>query len=154
MAQLENNKPAETTFSPAFEQHDTYQSDYSRPTTSIPLETISHCLAHQKKFSNIMTQSLHHELNCHTLSPVIDKSTWQIHISISQKQACSKLPFRQGSDPFHQVHLGIMRQPFCIGLTTATNFSAYLFIVRALRLSVQPPNCGSHKQNCSVEQIP
>ncbi|KAI2502220.1 hypothetical protein MHU86_12272 [Fragilaria crotonensis] len=51
-------------------------------------------------------------LNDHTLSPAIDKNTWPIRISISQKHARSKIPLRQGSEPFHQLHLDLMRNPF------------------------------------------
>ena len=61
-----------------------------------------------------MTGSLHHALNNHTLSPAIDKNTWPIRISISQKHARSKIPLRQGSEPFHQLHLDLMRNPFCL----------------------------------------
>ncbi|KAI2491545.1 hypothetical protein MHU86_23022 [Fragilaria crotonensis] len=52
--------PDETSFSPAFDQHvDPTQADTSRPTTSLPLETISRRLAH-RNFRNLMTGSLHH----------------------------------------------------------------------------------------------
>ncbi len=131
MSQPENATPYETTFSPAFEQHvdTTQQPNNSRPTTSIvPLETISRCLAHQN-FWNLMTGSLHYAWNNHALSPTIHKSTWPIRISVSQKHAWSKIPLRQGSESFHQLHLHLMRNPFCFGITTATNYSAYLFIV-------------------------
>ncbi|KAI2499518.1 hypothetical protein MHU86_14984 [Fragilaria crotonensis] len=129
MAQPVDTTPDETSFSPAFDQHvDPTQADTSRPTTSLPLETISRRLAH-RNFRNLMTGSLHHAWNDHTLSPAIDKNTWPIRISISQKHARSKIPLRQGSEPFHQLHLDLMRNPFRFGLTTATNYSAYLFIV-------------------------
>ena len=131
MSQPENaTPPSETTFSPAFEQHvDTSQQhDTSRTTTSLPLETMSRRLAH-RNFRNLMTGSLHNAWNDHTLSPAIDKNTWPIRISISQKHARSKIPLRQGSEPFHQLHLDLMRNPFRFGITTATNYSAYLFIV-------------------------
>jgi hypothetical protein len=60
MSQPENATPSETTFSPAFEQHvdTTQQPDNSRPTASLPLETISRRLAH-RNFRNLMTGSLH-----------------------------------------------------------------------------------------------
>jgi hypothetical protein len=48
---------------------------------------------------------------------------------VSQKHARSKAPLRQGSEPFHQLHLDLMRNPIHFGITTATNYSAYLFIV-------------------------
>jgi hypothetical protein len=131
MSQPENaTPPSETTFSPAFEQHvdTTQQHDTSRTTTSLPLETMSRRLAH-RNFRNLMTGSLHNAWNDHTLSPAIDKNTWPIRISISQKHARSKIPLRQGSEPFHQLHLDLMRNPFRFGITTATNYSAYLFIV-------------------------
>ena len=129
MSQPENGTPTETTFSPAFEQHvDTSQPENSRPTSSLPLETVSRRLAH-RNFRNLMSGSLHHAWNDHTLSPAIDKNTWPIRMSISQKHARSKIPLRQGSEPFHQLHLDLMRNPFRFGLTTATNYSAYLFIV-------------------------
>jgi hypothetical protein len=88
MSQPENATPSETTFSPAFEDHvDTKQQPKtSRTTTSLPLETISRRLAH-RNFQNLMTGSLHNAWNHHTLSPTIDKNTWPIHISISQKHA-------------------------------------------------------------------
>jgi hypothetical protein len=76
-----------------------------------------------------MTGSLHNAWNNHTLSPAINKNNWPIRISISQKHAQSKTPLRQGSEPFHQLYLDLMRNPFCFGITTATNYSAYLFIV-------------------------
>ncbi|KAI2496243.1 hypothetical protein MHU86_18247 [Fragilaria crotonensis] len=127
MAQPVDTTPDETSFSPAFDQHvDPTQADTSRPTTSLPLETISRRLAH-RNFRNLMTGSLHHAWNDHTLSPAIDKNTWPIRISISQKHARSKIPLRQGSEPFHQLHLDLMRNPFRFGLTTATNYSAYLY---------------------------
>ena len=128
-ANPENATPGESPFSPTFEQHvDTSQPDNSRPTTSLPLETVSCCLAHQN-FHNLMTGSLHHAWNDHTLSPAIDRKTWPIRISISQKHARSKVPLRQGSEPFQQLHLDLVRNPFRFGLTTVTNYSAYLFIV-------------------------
>jgi hypothetical protein len=130
MSHPENATLSETTFSPAFKQHvdTTQQPDTSRTTTSLPLETMSHRLAH-RNFQNLMNGSLHNAWNDHTLSPAIDKNTWPIRISISQKHARSKIPLRQGSEPFHQLHLDPMRNPFCFGITTTTNFSAYLFIV-------------------------
>ena len=76
-----------------------------------------------------MTSSLHNAWNDHTLSPAINKNIWPICISISQKHAWSKTPLRQGSEPFHQLHLDLMRNSFCFGITIATNYSAYLFIV-------------------------
>ena len=76
-----------------------------------------------------MTGSLHNAWNDHTLSPATDTNTWPIRISISQKRARRKVPLRQGTEPFHQLHLDLMRNPFRFGLTTSTNFSAYLFIV-------------------------
>jgi hypothetical protein len=50
-------------------------------------------------------------------------------ISISQKRARNKTSQRQGTKPFNCLHLDLMRNPFCYGLTTSTNYSAYLFIV-------------------------
>ncbi|KAI2511948.1 hypothetical protein MHU86_2464 [Fragilaria crotonensis] len=53
-----------------------------------------------------------------------------LHINLNQpKRARSKVPLRQGSEPFHQLHLDLLRNPFRFGLTTNTNYSAYLFIV-------------------------
>jgi hypothetical protein len=88
MSQPENATPSETSFSPAFEQHvdTTQQPDTSRTTTSLPLETMSRCLAH-RNFRNLMTGSLHNAWNDPTHSPAIDKNTWPIRISISQKHA-------------------------------------------------------------------
>ena len=89
------------------------------------------CLLRQshRNFRNLITGSLHHAWNNHTLSPAIDRNTWPIKISISQKQVRSKVPLRQGSEPFHQLHIDLMRNPFRFGLITATYYSAYLFIV-------------------------
>ncbi|KAI2498781.1 hypothetical protein MHU86_15737 [Fragilaria crotonensis] len=168
MAQPVDTTPDETSFSPAFDQHvDPTQADTSRPTTSLPLETISRRLAH-RNFRNLMTGSLHHAWNDHTLSPAIDKNTWPIRISISQKHARSKIPLRQGSEPFHQLHLDLMRNPFRFGLTTATNYSAYLFIVttpgkltgwiglptKAPHPSSQPLSPGLLRQNYLAAQSP
>ena len=59
-ANPENATPNDSTFCPTFEQHvDTSQPDKSRPTTSLPLETVSCHLSHQN-FRNLMTRSLHH----------------------------------------------------------------------------------------------
>ncbi|KAI2505942.1 hypothetical protein MHU86_8541 [Fragilaria crotonensis] len=47
----------------------------------------------------------------------------------SVKNARNKTPQRQGTEPFHRLHLDLMRNPFRYGLTTNSNYSAYLFIV-------------------------
>ena len=128
------NEPQVTTFSPdvEFKQHiETSENDIdttSRTTTTLPLEIMSRRLAH-RNFRILMTGSLHIAWQDHTLSPAIDTNTWPIRISISQKRARRKVPLRQGTEPFHQLHLDLMRNPFRFGLTTSTNFSAYLFIV-------------------------
>jgi hypothetical protein len=77
MSQPENTTPSETTLSSAFEQHGdtTQQPGGSRPTSYLPLETISCCLAHWN-FQNLMIGSLHHASNNHTLSPAINRNTW------------------------------------------------------------------------------
>ena len=128
-----NSEPGNTTISPdtEFEQHIDTSDDTdttSRPITTLPLEIMSRRLAH-RNFRNLMTGSLHNAWNDHILSPATDTNTWPIRISISQKRARRKVPLRQGTEPFHQVHLDLMRNPFRFGLTTSTNFSAYLFIV-------------------------
>ena len=102
--------------------------DQRRSITSLPLELISRRLAH-RNFRNLMVGSLHQTWNDHVLSPTIDPNTWPLRISISQKRARNKTPQRQGTEPFHRIHLDLMRNPFRYGLTTNTNFSAYLFIV-------------------------
>ena len=76
-----------------------------------------------------MVGSLNNAWRDHILTPTIDRNSWPIRISISQKRARNKRPMRQGDEPFHQLHLDLMRNPFHFGLTTSTNFSAYLFIV-------------------------
>jgi hypothetical protein len=114
MSQLPNDQPDNTTFSeetPIEEHVNPSTVENSHPTSSLPLETISRRLAH-RNFRNLMTGSLHHAWNDHTLSPAIDTNTWPIRISISQKRARSKIPLRQGSEPFHQLHLDLMRNPF------------------------------------------
>ena len=127
------SEPGNTTISPdiEFEQHVDTSDDTDtapQPTTTLPLEIVSRRLAH-RNFRNLMTGSLHNAWNDHTLSPATDTNTWPIRISISQKRARRKVPLRQGTEPFHQLHLDLMRNPFRFGLTTSTNFSAYLFIV-------------------------
>ncbi|KAI2508281.1 hypothetical protein MHU86_6086 [Fragilaria crotonensis] len=74
-----------------------------------------------------MVGSLHQTWNDHVLTPTVDHNSWP-RISISQR-ARNKTPQRQGTEPFHRLHLDLMRNPFRYGLTTNTNFSAYLFIV-------------------------
>jgi hypothetical protein len=75
-----------------------------------------------------MVGSLHQTWNDHVLSPTIDPNTWPLRVSISQKCARNKTPQRQGTEPFHRLHLDLMQNPFHYGLTTNTNYSAYLFI--------------------------
>ena len=132
IAQPITNLDDDTSASPAitFEQHlDTsITPDSTQPMATLPLEITSRRLAH-RNFRNLMTGSLHNVWNDHILSPATDTNTWPIRISISQKRARSKVPLRQGSEPFHQLHLDLLRNPFRFGLTTSTNFSAYLFIV-------------------------
>jgi hypothetical protein len=88
MSQPENATPSETTLFSAFEQHvDTIlQPNNSRPTTSLPLETVS-CHLAQRNFQNLMTGSLHQAWNNHTFLPAVNKNTWHICIFISQKHA-------------------------------------------------------------------
>ncbi|KAI2505310.1 hypothetical protein MHU86_9110 [Fragilaria crotonensis] len=132
MTSQPNTTSDDTSNSPAitFEQHlDTSTNpNPDQPTATLPLEITSRRLAH-RNFRNLMTGSLHHVWNDHILSPATDTQTWPIRISISQKRARSKVPLRQGSEPFHQLHLDLLRNPFRFGLTTSTNYSAYLFIV-------------------------
>ena len=54
-----------------------------------PLYLLSRCLAHLN-FQNLMTGSLDHAWNDHTLSPAINKNTWPIRIFISQPRTCLK----------------------------------------------------------------
>jgi hypothetical protein len=78
-----------------------------------------------------MAGSLHQTWNDHALSPTIDPITWPLQISISQKHAWNKTPQRQGTEPFHCLHLDLMQNLFRYGLTANTNYSPYLFIVTA-----------------------
>jgi hypothetical protein len=98
MAQPVDTTPDETSFSSAFEQHvdPPTQADTSRPTTSLPLETVSRRLAH-RNFRNLMTGSLHHAWNDHTLSPAIDKTLGQF---VSQS-AKNTLAAKSLSDKAH-----------------------------------------------------
>ena len=98
------------------------------PLKSLPLELISRRLAH-RNFRNLMLGSLHQAWHDHTITPTIDPNNWPLRISVSHKRARNKTPMRQGNEPFHRIHLDLMRNPFRFGLTTNTNFSAYLFIV-------------------------
>ena len=125
-----NNDPGETSITPIVETTDDEFQETNTPqaTTTLPLELMSRRLAH-RNFRNLMTGSLHNAWKDHILSPAIDTNTWPVRISISQKRARNKTPMRQGTEPFHQLHLDLMRNPFRFGLTTSTNFSAYLFIV-------------------------
>jgi hypothetical protein len=112
---LRNATPSEATFSPAFEQHvdTTQQPDTSRPTTSLPLETISHCLAH-RNFQNLMTGSLHNAWNHHTLSPAINKNTWPIRISISQNMLKARHLSDKVQNPFINFTLILRETPFVL----------------------------------------
>ena len=76
-----------------------------------------------------MLGSLHHSWRDHTITPTIDPNNWPLRVSVSHKRERNKTPMHQGDLPFHRVHLDLMRNPFRFGLTTSTNFSAYLFIV-------------------------
>ena len=102
--------------------------DQRRSVTTLSLELVSRRFAH-RNFRNLMVGSLHQTWHDHVLSPTIDPNTWPLRISISQKRARNKNPQREGTEPFHRLHLDLMRNPFRFGLTTNTNFSAYLFIV-------------------------
>ncbi|KAI2495104.1 hypothetical protein MHU86_19418 [Fragilaria crotonensis] len=103
-------------------------TDQRRSVTALPLELIYRRLAF-RNFRNLMVGSLHQTWNDHVLTPTVDHNSWPLRISISQKRARNKTPQRQGTEPFHRLHLDLMRNPFRYGLTTNTNFSAYLFIV-------------------------
>ena len=106
----------------------TTSNDTSQHLKPLPLELVSRRFAH-RNFRNLMLGSLHQAWNDHTISPTIDTNNWPLRVSVSHKRARNKTPMHQGNDPFHRVHLDLMRNPFRFGLTTATNFSAYLFIV-------------------------
>ena len=41
----------------------------------------------------------------------------------------SKRAVPMPDEPFHMLHLDLMRNPFPFGITPSTNYSAYLFIV-------------------------
>jgi hypothetical protein len=115
------------------EQHfdDTTSSldpDQNRSIASLPLEHISCCLP-QCNFQNLIVGSLRQTWNDHVLSPTIEPNTWPLWISISKKRARNKTPQRQGTKPFHCLHLDLMQNPFRYGLTSSTNHSAYLYIV-------------------------
>ncbi len=122
----------DTSASPAisFEQHlDTSTTpDSTQPMATLQLEITSQRLAH-RNFRSLITGSLHNVWNDHIQSPATDTNTWHIRISISQKRAHSKVSLCQGTEPFHQLHLDLLRNLFCFGLTTSTSFSTYLFIV-------------------------
>ena len=106
----------------------TKNPDVTHSLKSLPLELISRRLAH-RNFRNLMLGSLHNTWHDHTIVPTIDTNNWPLRISVSHKRARNKIPMRQGNEPFHRIHLDLMRNPFRFGLTTNTNFSAYLFIV-------------------------
>ena len=113
-----NSEPDNTTIllDIDFEQHVDSSDDTDttpRVTTTLPLEIMSRRLAH-RNFRNLMTGSLHNAWNDHTLSPATDTDTWPIRISISQKRARRKVPLRQGTEPFHQLHLDLMRKSFSL----------------------------------------
>jgi hypothetical protein len=120
-----DSSPAEDHFADTV---DTINPDQRRSVTTLPLELVARRLAY-RNFRNLMVGSLHQTWNDHVLSPTIDPNTWPLRISISQKRARNKTPQREGTDPFHRLHLDLMRNPFRYGLTTNTNYSAYLFIV-------------------------
>ncbi|KAI2504658.1 Mitochondrial protein [Fragilaria crotonensis] len=103
-------------------------TDQRRSVTALPLELIYRRLAY-RNFRNLMVGSLHQTWNDHVLTPTVDHNSWPLRISISQKRARNKTPQRQGTEPFHRLHLDLMRNPFRYGLTTNSNYSAYLFIV-------------------------
>jgi hypothetical protein len=124
IAQPNTTLDDDTSASPAitFEQHlDTSTTpDSTQPTATLLLEITFQRLAH-RNFRNLMTGSLHNVWNDHILSPATDTNTLPIQISISQKRARSKVPLCQVSEPFHQLHLDLLRNPFRFGLTTSTH---------------------------------
>jgi hypothetical protein len=61
--------------------------------------------------------------------PTTDTNNWPVKVSVSHKHARSKEFTRTSDIPFHYLHLDLIRNPYFFGLTTTTNFSAYLFIV-------------------------
>jgi hypothetical protein len=92
-------------------------------------------------------------------------TTTHSHPLHKPKTSLKQIPLRQGSDPFHQLHFDLVRNPSCFGLTTTTNYSTYLFLVATsgkltdwiglptvLHLSSQSSNPGSHKQKYLTKQ--
>ena len=96
---------------------------------SLPLELISQRLG-LRNTKTLLTGSLHKVWRGdQQLIPSTTTSDWPVRISISHKRAQSKRPQDDGPAPFYQLHLDLIKNPFRYGLTTDTNFSAYLFIV-------------------------
>jgi hypothetical protein len=89
---------------------------------SLPLELISRHLAH-RNFRSLMLGSLHHAWHDHVVALTVDPNNWPLCTSVSQKQAQNTAPMRQGDEPFHCLHIDLMRNPFRIGLPIKSTIS-------------------------------
>lgn len=100
----------------------------SKSLSTLPLELTSQRLGF-KNIRTLMAGSVHKVWRDHQLYPSTASSNWPIRIAVSHKRARKKVPIPQPKEPFHMIHLDLIKNPFQFGITTNTNFSAYLFIV-------------------------
>jgi hypothetical protein len=108
----------------------TFQQAGTRSTESrtLPLEHTSRRLGF-KNLRTLMSGSIHKVWRDHQLYPATSANTWPIRISVSHMHKRSKRAVPMPDEPFHMLHLDLMRNPFPFGITPSTNYSAYLFIV-------------------------
>jgi hypothetical protein len=95
---------------------------------SLPLELVSQRLGY-RNVRTLLTGSLHNVWHDSQLVPSTDNNNWPVKVSVSHKHARSKEPQRSSDKTFNYIHLDLIRNPYRFGLTAATNYSAYLFIV-------------------------
>jgi hypothetical protein len=102
------------------------------PTTSalpsLSLELVSRRLGF-RNLRTLLTGSLHSVWRDSQLVPATDNDNWPVKVSVSHKHARSKEPMQTGDTAFNYLHMDLIRNPYRFGLTAATNYTAYLFIV-------------------------
>ena len=122
------NTPPSDSDSETTIHHASQKGTHSPELTTLPLELTSVRLGF-KNIRTLMAGSIHKVWRNHQLYPSTSTESWPIRIAVSHKRARKKIPIPQPKEPFHMLHLDLIKNPFQFGITTQSNFSAYLFIV-------------------------